>query len=111
MASVESAVNPKEAMALSERAWARWQKRRVMLLAIPGVLLVPAVICALMRDPQPGESDYLGIAMIVFFGLAAAGFVWARLQMPLSPVRVRRLIEQGGLGPMHVERLRRQAGA
>jgi drug/metabolite transporter (DMT)-like permease len=106
----ESGVNPAEAIALSERAWAAWQRRRLVLLGVPGALLVPAVICAVLRDPQPDETDYLGLAMLVFFGLAVAGFIWARMQMPLSPPRVRTLAEQGGLGPAHVERLRRQAG-
>ena len=68
----ESGVNPTEAMALSERAWAAWQRRRLVLLGIPGALLIPALICALLRDPQPDETDYLVIAMIVFFGLALA---------------------------------------
>jgi hypothetical protein len=102
-------VDAAEAVALSERAWASWQRRRLMYFAVPAVLLIPAAIFAIVRDPEEGETDWMGMAMLAFFALGFLSILWVRWQMPLSPPRVRTMAEQGSLSPNHVERLRRQA--
>jgi len=105
----EPRVDATEAMTLSERAWGSWQRRRLAHFAVPAALLVPAAICAVIRDPEEGATDWLGMAMIVFFFLGFASILWVRWQMPLSPPRVRTLAENGMLTRLHIERLRRQA--
>jgi hypothetical protein len=103
-------VDASEAVALSERAWASWERRRLMYFAVPAVLLIPAAILAVTReDAGEGSSDWQGIAMLAFFALGFLSILWVRFQMPLSPPRVRTMAEQGILSPAHVERLRRQA--
>ena len=109
MAVDENIVDVTEAMTLAERAWSSWKRRRLFYFALPAALLIPGAIFAIIRDPIPGESDWMGIAMLVCFGLGFAAILWARWQMPISPPRVRTLGDNGMLTSRHVERLRRQA--
>lgn len=102
------AVDAGEAIALSEKAWASWQRRRLKYFLVPVALLVPAAVIAVVRSP---DSDVSGIAMLAFFGLGFLSLLWVRWQMPLSPPRVKTLADQGLLTLLHVERLRRQAVA
>ena len=109
MTADPNVVDVTEATALAQRAWESWQRRRLVYFAVPAVFLIPAALFAILRDPQPGETDWMGMAMIACFALGFLSILWARWQMPLSPPRVRTLADNGMLTQRHVERLRTQA--